>query len=79
MTEETKKNIINIDGSEYEFDSLKDEAKISIAHLTQLQQEIDALQMKLVQLNAARDVFMKNLKDSLPESEEDSSKAAAEA
>jgi predicted transcriptional regulator len=64
-------NIINIDGSEYQFESLKDEAKICIAHVTQLQNEIDMLQMKLVQLNVAKDSFMKTLKSSLPEEESD--------
>jgi len=54
-------NIINIDGSEYQFESLKDEAPICIAHVTQLQNEIDMLQMKLVQLNVAKDSFMKTL------------------
>lgn len=70
-------NIINIDGSEYEFESLKDEAKICIGHLTAIQQDMDAHQMKLVQLGAARDVFMSKLKDALPEQEEE--KEAAEA
>ena len=61
------KNVVSIDGSEYEFDSLVDEAKVAISHIAQLEGEMNALQMKLVQLNAAKSVFMAQLKESLPE------------
>ena len=61
------KNVVSIDGSDYEFDSLADEAKIAINHLAQLDRDISALQIKLVQLDAAKSVFLSRLKESLPE------------
>ena len=66
----SESKIINIDGSEHEFDSLADEAKMAVAHLSQIQAEMEALQMKLVQLDAAKGVFMTTLKSSLPEEDE---------
>ena len=65
--QEEPKNVVSIDGSEYEFDSLVDEAKLAISHIAQLEGEINALQMKLMQLDAAKSVFMGQLKAALPE------------
>ena len=65
--EEAPQNVVSIDGSEYEFDSLVDEAKVAISHVAQLEGEMNALRMKLAQLEAARSVFMQHLKESLPE------------
>tara|TARA_Y100001951_G_C11205015_1_gene219425 strand:+ start:299 stop:514 length:216 start_codon:yes stop_codon:yes gene_type:complete len=65
--QEELKNIVSIDGSEYKFDDLADEAKLAINHVAQLEGEMNALRMKLVQLEAARSVFMGQLKESLPE------------
>ena len=62
-----KENVVSIDGSEYKFEDLADEAKFAISHIAQLEGEMNALQMKLVQLNAAKSVFMAQLKESLPE------------
>ena len=63
-------NTITIDGSEYAYDSLEDEAKVCITHLTQIQNEMEMLKMKLVQLNAANGVFLLQLKESLPDTED---------
>ena len=60
-------NVVSIDGSEYKFDDLADEAKFAIGHIAQLEGEINTLQMKLVQLDAAKSVFMGQLKSALPE------------
>ena len=60
-------NVVSIDGSEYKFDDLADEANLAINHIAQLEGEMNALRMKLVQLEAARSVFMGQLKESLPE------------
>ena len=69
MPKEKKKqeNVVSIDGSEYKFEDLKDEAKLAINHIAQLEAEINALQMKLMQLDAAKSVFMGQLKEALPE------------
>jgi len=64
---EVAQNIVSIDGSEYRLDDLADEAKFAIGHITQLEGEINTLQMKLVQLNAAKSVFLEKLKIALPE------------
>jgi len=65
--EEVPQNVVSIDGSEYEFDSLVDEAKVAINHLSQLDREISILQMKFAQLEAAKSVFLGRLKEALPE------------
>ena len=62
-----KENVVSIDGSEYKFEDLADEAKLAINHIAQLQGEIKTLQMKLMQLDAAKSVFMGQLKAALPE------------
>jgi len=65
--QEVPQNVVSIDGSEYRFEDLKDEAKLAINHIAQLEGEINALQMKLMQLDAAKSVFMGQLKAALPE------------
>jgi hypothetical protein len=65
--QEEPKNVVSIDGSEYKFEDLADEAKLAINHVAQLEGEINALQMKLMQLDAAKSVFMGQLKAALPE------------
>ena len=65
--QEEPKNVVSIDGSEYKFDDLADEAKLAINHVAQLEGEMNALRMKLAQLEAARSVFMGQLKAALPE------------
>ena len=54
-------------GDDKRIKSLKDEAKLAIRHISQLDAEINALQMKLIQLNAAKSVFLGQLKSALPE------------
>ena len=65
--QEVPQNVVSIDGSEYEFDNLADEAKIAINHVSQLDREIAILQMKFAQLEAAKSVFLGRLKEALPE------------
>ena len=67
VLEKAPENVVSIDGSEYKFDDLADEAKLAINHIAQLEGEMNALRMKLAQLEAARSVFMQHLKESLPE------------
>jgi len=62
-----EENVVSIDGSEYKFDDLIDAAKAAVRHITQLDVEINALQMKLIHLNAAKSVFMGQLKSALPD------------
>jgi hypothetical protein len=66
-----EEKVINIDGSEYAFDDLEDDAKVYIAHISSLQNEINAIQMKLVQLDTARSVFVEKLKEALPANKEE--------
>lgn len=67
----TEESVVNIDGSEYAFDDLEDDAKVYIAHISSLQNEINAIQMKLVQLDTARTVFVEKLKEALPANKEE--------
>ena len=70
-----KESVVSIDGSEYAFDDLEDDAKVCIAHISSLQNEINALQMKLVQLDTARTVFVGKLKEALLADKEDGKEA----
>lgn len=62
-------NKINIDGTEYEFDSLSDKAKESLLHLQNINPQLDELLLKAHQLQIAKDFFVKQLKKSLDQKE----------
>jgi len=57
---------LNIDGHEYTFDSLSDEAKAQLASLQFVDQELIRLQGQVAALQTARNAYLAALKAHLP-------------
>ena len=57
---------LNIDGHEYSFDSLSDEAKAQLASLQFVDQELIRLQGQVAALQTARNAYLAALKAHLP-------------
>jgi hypothetical protein len=57
---------INIDNTEYDLDSLPDEARKAFSMLKITDQEIERLKVQLAIAQTARMVYAKSLKDNLP-------------
>ena len=62
---ETKSNIINIDGKEYNKEDLSKEQAYCINQLTDLQNKASNLMFQLDQVKASQQVFTEKLKTSL--------------
>ena len=58
---------VNIDGKEYIFDDLKDEAKEAVVQLNEIGQEQQKLQFKFNQMEMARTGYLSVLQDSIGE------------
>ncbi len=57
---------VNIDGKEYETDTLSDAARENLAKLRMSDQRIQQLQQDLMMIQAGRQVFATALKENLP-------------
>ncbi len=57
---------LNIDGHEYAFDSLSDEARAQLASLQFVDQELIRLQGQVAALQTARNAYLAALKAHLP-------------
>jgi hypothetical protein len=57
---------LKIDGHEYAFDSLSDEAKVQLASLQFVDQELIRLQGQVAALQTARNAYLAALKAHLP-------------
>ena len=68
MTEK-KTKVITIDNKEYEIDSLTDEQKVMINHITDLDRKIKSTRFNLDQLQIGSQAFYERLKNSLPKEE----------
>jgi len=71
MTEETKPEVININGTEYDINSLKDKEKYFVAQLQDLQGKKQNMQFQLDQVVVAEDFFSKELMASLETTDEE--------
>lgn len=67
MTEQENKPIINIDGTDYDLESLSEQAKYNITQIQELNNEETRLRMALDRVSAARKTFFDNLKNELTE------------
>jgi hypothetical protein len=56
---------VNIDGTEYEIDSLSDKAKVLIDHVADLDRKKASMMFQLDQINVGRDSFFAMLKAEL--------------
>ena len=60
-----QKQILTFEDKKYEIDSLTNEQKKLVNHTVNISQEINAMIMKLEQLNVAKEVFTAKLRKSL--------------
>ena len=60
-----RKNLITIDGEEYEYDDLTDEQKALFNHCVDLDRKISNAQFNLDQLSVGKDAFLERLRNSL--------------
>jgi len=65
-----RKNLITIDGEEYEYDDLTDEQKALFNHCVDLDRKISNAQFNLDQLSVGKSAFMNMLKTNLSKVEE---------
>jgi len=69
MTESTQEQPanpkLNLDGKEYDFNSLTDEQKVIFNHIVDLERKIGAARFNLDQLSVGRQAFVDRLKASL--------------
>ena len=63
-----------IDEVEYEVNSLSDRAKICVAQLKDLQNQINISRMRLDQLIASQNAFTRDLRKEVPKKEDEPSK-----
>jgi hypothetical protein len=68
---EKKTQPIVIDGVEHEFESMSDEQKLLVNHCLDLDRKIASTQFNLQQLEIGKQAFVKMLKDSLEQPEEE--------
>ena len=64
MAEETK-NTINVDGKDYDADSLSEQARRLISNIRYVDQELNRLQMQTAALQAGRQAYISTLKNEL--------------
>ena len=65
-----RKNLITIDGEEYEYDDLTDEQKALFNHCVDLDRKIRNAQFNLDQLSVGKSAFMNMLNTNLSKVEE---------
>ena len=70
MTEE-QKDIITIDGTEYEFDTLEDKQKYIVNQIRDLNVKVAQAQFSIDQLRTAQDAFSNMLVSSMKEKSSD--------
>ena len=65
-----QKPVLNLDGEEHEIDSMSDEQKVMINHISDLDRKINTTQFNLQQLQFGKSAFVNALKESLTKEEE---------
>ena len=68
---EKEKPILKLDGEDYDIDSMSDEQKTMINHLTDLDRKIQSSEFNLVQLRFGKQAFVDALKASLKNGEQE--------
>jgi len=68
---EKEKPILKLDGEDYDIDSMSDEQKTMINHLTDLDRKIQGSEFNLVQLRFGKQAFVDALKASLNNGEQE--------
>ena len=65
--EEQKEPTLVLDDKEYKINDMKDEEKVMVAHINDLNRKIDNAKFNLQQMDIGRQSFVSSLKNSLEE------------
>jgi len=63
--------MLNLDGKEYDIDSMTDNQKVMVNHIADLNRKIDTTTFNLQQLQFGRQAFVDALKNALTEEKEE--------
>ena len=69
--EKEQKPMLNLDGTEYDIESMSDEQKAMTNHIADLSRKIDTMQFNMQQLQFGKSAFVNALKESLEKKEEE--------
>ena len=69
--EKEQKPMLNLDGTEYDVESMSDEQKAMMNHIADLSRKIDTMQFNMQQLQFGKRAVVKALKESLEKKEEE--------
>ena len=69
--EKEQKPMLNLDGTEYDIESMSDEQKAMTNHIADLSRKIDTMQFNMQQLHFGKSAFVNALKESLEKKEEE--------
>ena len=72
---EKEKPLLKIDDDEYDIESMSDEQKAMVNHISDLDRKVSASEFNLIQLRFGRQAFIDAIRASLSESKDDSSKS----
>ena len=63
--------VLNLDGKEYEIESMSDDQKLMVSHIADLNRKIESTSFNLQQLQFGRQAFIDALKNGLNDDNED--------
>ena len=69
--EKEQKPMLNLDGTEYDVESMSDEQKAMMNHIADLSRKIDTMQFNMQRLQFGKSAFVNALKESLEKKEEE--------
>ena len=72
---EKEKPVLKIDDDEYDIESMSDEQKAMVNHISDLDRKVSASEFNLIQLRFGRQAFIDAIRASLSESKDDSSES----
>lgn len=72
---EKDKPMLKIDDSEYDIESMSDEQKAMVNHISDLDRKVSASEFNLIQLRFGRQAFIDAIRASLSESKDNSSES----
>ena len=70
MDKKENKPVVNLDGKDYDIDSMTNEQKVMVNHIADLNRKIDTTTFNLQQLQFGRQAFIDALKNGLTEKKE---------
>ena len=71
MDKKENKPVVNLDGKDYDIDSMTNEQKVMVNHIADLNRKIDTSTFNLQQLRFGRQAFVDALSEDLNKLEED--------